>query len=197
MRPHCRRVWRSRAVRRRTGWEAGEAPAGISRDPPGAPCVQVAAHRRSVGFERPALGRRRVERAHQQAPVRDAKARRAAAARRGDRRRGVSAGDALCLDRHRVRASVAGSCRGCAAGRRHRVGVGNANVAAAITRQPFLIGEDLPWVQQQRAMLGRAWRRALLVLSSVSTRNRELELGIQYAAEVLAADRSTRSPARR
>jgi DNA-binding SARP family transcriptional activator len=64
----------------------------------------------------------------------------------------------------------------------------SANVAAAITRQPFLVGEELPWVRQQRAMLGRAWRRALLVLSSVSTRNREPELGIQYAAEVLAAE---------
>ena len=58
----------------------------------------------------------------------------------------------------------------------------SANVAAAITRQPFLVGEELAWVRQQRAMLGRAWRRALLVLSSVSTRNREPELGIQYAA---------------
>lgn len=64
----------------------------------------------------------------------------------------------------------------------------NANVAAAITRQPFLVGEELPWVQQQRATLTRVWRRALLVLSSVSIRNRELELGIQYAADVLAAE---------
>ena len=32
------------------------------------------------------------------------------------------------------------------------------------------------------------WRRSLLVLSAVSTSNRELELGIQYAAEVLAAE---------
>jgi len=64
----------------------------------------------------------------------------------------------------------------------------NANVAAAITRQPLLVGEELGWVQQQRATLSRMWRRALLVLSAVSTRNREPELGIQYAAEVLAAE---------
>jgi DNA-binding SARP family transcriptional activator len=64
----------------------------------------------------------------------------------------------------------------------------NANVAAAIARQPFLIGEELGWVQQQRAVLGRVSRRALLVLSAVSTRNREPELGIQYAGDVLAAE---------
>jgi DNA-binding SARP family transcriptional activator len=64
----------------------------------------------------------------------------------------------------------------------------NANVAAAITRQPFLVGEESPWVEQQRAALARVWRRSLLVLSAVSTSNRELELGIQYAAEVLAAE---------
>ena len=64
----------------------------------------------------------------------------------------------------------------------------NANVAAAITRRPFLVDEELPWIQQQRAILNRVWRRALLVLSAVSTRNQELELGIQYAADVLAAE---------
>ena len=64
----------------------------------------------------------------------------------------------------------------------------SANVAAAITGQPFLVGEELGWVRQQRASLGRVWRRALLVLSAVSTRNGELELGIQHAADVLAAE---------
>jgi DNA-binding SARP family transcriptional activator len=63
-----------------------------------------------------------------------------------------------------------------------------ANVAAAITRQPFLADEELPWVQQQRATLQRAWRRALLVLSIVSTRNREYELGIQHASDAMAAE---------
>lgn len=64
----------------------------------------------------------------------------------------------------------------------------NANVAAAIARQPFLVGEELGWIRQQRAQLGRVWRRGLLVLSAVSTRNRETELGVQYAADVLAAE---------
>jgi DNA-binding SARP family transcriptional activator len=65
---------------------------------------------------------------------------------------------------------------------------GSANVAAAIARQPFLPDEEHPWVQQQRAQLQRVWRRALLVLSAVSVRNGEHELGIQHAAEALAAE---------
>jgi DNA-binding SARP family transcriptional activator len=64
----------------------------------------------------------------------------------------------------------------------------SANVAAAITRQPFLPDEERPWVQHQRAQLQRVWRRALLVLSAVSVRNGEHELGIQHAADVLAAE---------
>ena len=63
-----------------------------------------------------------------------------------------------------------------------------ANVAAAIARQPFLPDEERLWVQQQRAQLLRVWRRALLVLSAVSLRNGEHELGIQHAADVLAAE---------
>jgi len=63
-----------------------------------------------------------------------------------------------------------------------------ANVAAAITRRPFLPDEERLWVQQQRAELQRVWRRALLVLSAVSVRNGEHELGIQHAADVLAAE---------
>ena len=64
----------------------------------------------------------------------------------------------------------------------------SANVAAAITRQPFLPDEEHAWVQQQRAQLQRVWRRALLVLSAVSVRNGEHELGIQHAADVLSAE---------
>jgi DNA-binding SARP family transcriptional activator len=63
-----------------------------------------------------------------------------------------------------------------------------ANVAAAIARQPFLPDGERLWVQQQRAQLLRVWRRALLVLSAVSLRNGEHELGIQHAADVLAAE---------
>ena len=64
----------------------------------------------------------------------------------------------------------------------------SANVAAAITRQPFLPDEEHPWVQQQRVQLQRVWRRALLVLSAVSVRNGEHELGIQHAADALSAE---------
>jgi len=64
----------------------------------------------------------------------------------------------------------------------------SANVTAAITRQPFLPDEEHPWVQQQRVQLQRMWRRALLVLSAVSVRNGEHELGIQHAADALSAE---------
>lgn len=65
---------------------------------------------------------------------------------------------------------------------------GSANVAAAISRQPFLPDDEHQWVKQQRAQIERVWRRALLVLSAVSVRNGEHELGIQHAAEVLSAE---------
>jgi DNA-binding SARP family transcriptional activator len=65
----------------------------------------------------------------------------------------------------------------------------SANVAAAITRQPFLLDEEHSWIRHQRAQLQRVWRRALLVLSAVSVRNGEYELGIQHAADVLSAVR--------
>lgn len=64
----------------------------------------------------------------------------------------------------------------------------NANVAAAIARQPFLPDESRPWVERQRETLARVWRRATLVLSDVSTRQQEFELGIQYAADVAQAE---------
>lgn len=64
----------------------------------------------------------------------------------------------------------------------------DANVAAAIARQSFLSDEGHPWVQEQRAMMARVSRRALLALSAVSTRTGEYELGIQHAADALAAE---------
>jgi DNA-binding SARP family transcriptional activator len=63
-----------------------------------------------------------------------------------------------------------------------------ANVAAAIARLPFLVDEEAPWVIRERTSLSRVHRRALLVLSNVSTVNDEHELGIQHAAEALAAE---------
>jgi DNA-binding SARP family transcriptional activator len=64
----------------------------------------------------------------------------------------------------------------------------NANVAAAIARQPFLPDESRPWVERRRETLARVWRRAMLVLSDVSTRQQEFELGIQYATDVAQAE---------
>jgi len=64
----------------------------------------------------------------------------------------------------------------------------SANVAATIAKQPFLPGEDRPWVVLQREHLQRVWRRALLVLSAVSVSNGEPELGIQHASEALSAE---------
>lgn len=64
----------------------------------------------------------------------------------------------------------------------------NANVAATIAHQPFLPDESRPWVQRQRGMLERVWRRSTLVLSEVSTKNQEYELGIYHAAEAAAAE---------
>jgi len=64
----------------------------------------------------------------------------------------------------------------------------HANVAATITRRPFLPEESRSWVQAQREMLTRVWRRATLVLSDVSTKREEFELGIHHASEVLAAE---------
>jgi len=64
----------------------------------------------------------------------------------------------------------------------------SANVAAAITGQPFLPDEEYPWVEHQRAQLQRVWRRALLVLSAVSVRHGEHELGIQHASDVLSME---------
>jgi DNA-binding SARP family transcriptional activator len=63
-----------------------------------------------------------------------------------------------------------------------------ANVAAAITRRSFLPSEQLSWVQHQRDLLARVLRRALLVLSSISTSNREYELGIQHAADAHSSE---------
>jgi DNA-binding SARP family transcriptional activator len=64
----------------------------------------------------------------------------------------------------------------------------DANVAAAIARRSFLPDEEHPWVTDQRAIMGRVLRRALLALADVSTRNGQHDLGIQYAADALAAE---------
>jgi DNA-binding SARP family transcriptional activator len=64
----------------------------------------------------------------------------------------------------------------------------NGNVAATITRRPFLPDEQRPWVERERERLARVWRRATLVLADVSVRNREFDLGIHHATEALTAE---------
>jgi DNA-binding SARP family transcriptional activator len=64
----------------------------------------------------------------------------------------------------------------------------NANVAIAVTRRPFLPDETRGWVERQREANARVWRRSMLVLSDVSIRQQEYELGIQYAADVSQAE---------
>ena len=54
--------------------------------------------------------------------------------------------------------------------------------------QPFLADEQAPWIERERASLRRIWRRALIVLSVVSTATGEFELGIEHAADALAAE---------
>lgn len=63
-----------------------------------------------------------------------------------------------------------------------------ANVATAIASQPFLADEDAPWVVRERARLQRVWRRGSIALSTISTMKGEFELGIQHAADALAAE---------
>jgi DNA-binding SARP family transcriptional activator len=63
-----------------------------------------------------------------------------------------------------------------------------ANVAAAITSQPFLVDVVAPWASRERDALQRVWRRASIVLSIVSTSRGEYELGIHHAGEALAAE---------
>jgi DNA-binding SARP family transcriptional activator len=64
----------------------------------------------------------------------------------------------------------------------------SANVAAAITSQPFLVDVAAPWATRERDALRRVWRRASIVLSIVSTSRGEHELGIHHAGEALAAE---------
>ena len=64
----------------------------------------------------------------------------------------------------------------------------DANVAATIAQQPFLPDESRGWVRRQRDVLSRVWRRSLLVLADVSTKNGEHELGVHYASQVADAE---------
>ena len=63
-----------------------------------------------------------------------------------------------------------------------------ANVSAVIARQSFLVDEEAPWVVRERETLQRIWRRACIVLSSVSTATGEFQLGIQHADDAWSAE---------
>lgn len=64
----------------------------------------------------------------------------------------------------------------------------NANVAVAVGRRPFLAHEEAPWITTQREKLRALRSRGLQVLMSVSLENRESELAVQYANEMVALD---------
>ena len=63
-----------------------------------------------------------------------------------------------------------------------------ANVSAVIARQSFLVDEDAAWVVRERDTLQRIWRRACIVLSSVSRATGEYHLGIQHADDAWSAE---------
>ena len=65
---------------------------------------------------------------------------------------------------------------------------GPANVAAVVARQSFLPDEDRQWVRRERDALARIWRRASIVLSTISTATGEYQLGIQHAADAYEAE---------
>ncbi len=62
---------------------------------------------------------------------------------------------------------------------------GHAASASVIARRPYLPGEDAPWIEARRTRLRAQLVRALRALSRISVVNGELELGLQYANEVV------------
>jgi DNA-binding SARP family transcriptional activator len=63
-----------------------------------------------------------------------------------------------------------------------------ANVAAVISRRPFLADIEAPWIEAQRQALRAVQLRALQCLASVSVRNQEPLLAIQHALEMVQID---------
>lgn len=62
---------------------------------------------------------------------------------------------------------------------------GQANVAVAIGRRPFLAGEEAGWIDQRRQKLRGLLCRGLDVLAQVSVVNGEAALALQYAGEAV------------
>jgi SARP family transcriptional regulator, regulator of embCAB operon len=62
---------------------------------------------------------------------------------------------------------------------------GPALIATVISRRPFLVGEESPWVEGRRAELADVLVRALDCLSRASAANGEPELALAHAREVV------------
>ena len=63
-----------------------------------------------------------------------------------------------------------------------------ANVAAVISRRPFLADLEAPWIEARRHALRAVRLRALQCLASVSAGNHEPLLAIQHAMEIVEID---------
>ncbi len=62
---------------------------------------------------------------------------------------------------------------------------GPALIATIISRRPFLVGEDSPWVERRRTALADMLVRALECLSQASAAHGEPELALAHAREVV------------
>ena len=65
---------------------------------------------------------------------------------------------------------------------------GTAGVAYQITQRVFLPGEEGPWVERQRRLLGSIHLRATEFMAQVSLRNGEPAIAIALAEELLAVE---------
>jgi DNA-binding SARP family transcriptional activator len=63
-----------------------------------------------------------------------------------------------------------------------------AHVAVVISRRGFLPDEEGAWVERQRGSLQALLRRGWQCLAAISLQNREPDLAIQYANELVALD---------
>ena len=66
-----------------------------------------------------------------------------------------------------------------------RAAYGPALIATAVSRRPFLVGEDAPWVERRRAALADMLVRGLECLSQASAAYGETELALAHAREVV------------
>jgi DNA-binding SARP family transcriptional activator len=65
---------------------------------------------------------------------------------------------------------------------------GDANVGVSITRRPFLVDEEAPWIEAKRTKLRSLLARSLQALSQVSSSQGDPELALQYAAEIIEVE---------